>query len=216
MAALLLVLALLVGVVVGDLVLENPTIDEASLFGHTITGYPQGWPLVAAAALGFLMALLLAASGRASRARRARRKQLRDPVAAGDSNVVKLDREDTSHRDAPPGPTQPVSDLREPNWPAELGRDPSSQPLEDRYRPGTTRPAQNHSEPLYQQSRRAAQHRDDPHRHLPPDTRPPGNRRHLAACQEVARLQADTSPLTDRQASVTPPTSPGGPLITRP
>jgi hypothetical protein len=216
MAALLLVLALLVGVVVGDLVLENPTIDEASLFGHTITGYPQGWPLAAAAALGFLMALLLAASRRASRARRARRKQLRDPGAAGDSNVVKLDREDTNHRDPPSGPTQPVSGLREPDWPAELGRDPSSQPLRTATapaRPGRPRTIPSRSTSKADQPPSTATTRTATF-HPTPD--PQGNRRDLAACQEIARLQADTSPLTDRQASVTPPTSPGGPLITRP
>jgi hypothetical protein len=63
MAALFLfVLAVAGGVVVGDLVWENPTATEVSVFGQPVTGYSQGWLLAMAATLGFVVAVLLVAS----------------------------------------------------------------------------------------------------------------------------------------------------------
>jgi hypothetical protein len=77
MAVLLLLLAIIGGVVVGDLVWENTEPGDVTVFDRTFTGYPQGWLLAMAAALGFLVALLLLASLGSTRARRARRRQLR-------------------------------------------------------------------------------------------------------------------------------------------
>jgi hypothetical protein len=78
MAALLLfVLAVAGGVVVGDLVWENPAVAEATVFGQPVTGYSQGWLLAMAARLGFVVAVLLVASVGATRGRRERRRQLR-------------------------------------------------------------------------------------------------------------------------------------------
>ena len=77
MAAFFFLLALIGGALVGDLVWENTSAGEATVLGRTVDGYPQGWLLLAAAALGFVVALLLVASASATKARRARRRQLR-------------------------------------------------------------------------------------------------------------------------------------------
>jgi hypothetical protein len=74
MAALfLLLLAVAGGVVVADLVLENTTAAQVTLFHHTVTGHSEGWLLAIAAGLGALVALLLVASVNATKARRVRR-----------------------------------------------------------------------------------------------------------------------------------------------
>ena len=78
MAALFLfVLAVAGGVVLGDLVWENPTAAEVTVFGRPVTGYSQGWLLAMAATLGFVVAVLLVASVGATKRRRERRRQLR-------------------------------------------------------------------------------------------------------------------------------------------
>jgi hypothetical protein len=77
MAAFFFLLALIGGALVGDLVWENTGAGEATVLGRTVDGYPQGWLLSAAAALGFVVALLLVASMSSTKARRARRRQLR-------------------------------------------------------------------------------------------------------------------------------------------
>ena len=78
MAALLLfMLAVAGGVVVGDLVWENPPAAQATVFGQPVTRYSQGWLRAMAALLGFVVALLLMASVGATKGRRQRRRQLR-------------------------------------------------------------------------------------------------------------------------------------------
>jgi hypothetical protein len=63
MAALFLfVVAVAGGVVVGDLVWENATAAEVTVFGQPVTGYSQGWLLAMAATLGFVVAVLLVGS----------------------------------------------------------------------------------------------------------------------------------------------------------
>jgi len=76
-AFFLFVLAVAGGVVVGDLVWENTTAAEVTVFGQPVTGYSQGWLLAMAAMLGFVVALLLVASVGATKGRRERRRQLR-------------------------------------------------------------------------------------------------------------------------------------------
>jgi hypothetical protein len=76
-AFLLFVLAAAGGVVVGNLVWENSAAAEVTVFNQPVTGYPQGWLLAAAAALGFVVALLLVASVNVTKGRRERRRQLR-------------------------------------------------------------------------------------------------------------------------------------------
>ncbi|HZA82613.1 MAG TPA: hypothetical protein VFC13_14265 [Actinomycetes bacterium] len=91
MAALLLfVLVVAGGVVVGDLVWENPAAAEVTVFGQPVAGYSQGWLLAMAALLGSVVALLLVASLGATKGRRDRRRQLR-----------RLRREQRQHRAEP-------------------------------------------------------------------------------------------------------------------
>jgi uncharacterized membrane protein YccC len=63
--------------VVGDLVWENTTPAEVTVFGQPVTGYPLGWLLAMAAMLGVVVAMLLVASVGATKGRRERRRQLR-------------------------------------------------------------------------------------------------------------------------------------------
>jgi nitric oxide reductase large subunit len=76
-AFFLFVLAVAGGVVVGNLVWENTTAAEITVFGQPVTGYSQGWLLAMAATLGFVVALLLVASVGVTKGRRERRRQLR-------------------------------------------------------------------------------------------------------------------------------------------
>jgi hypothetical protein len=77
MAAFFLLLAMIGGALVGDLIWENTTAGEVSVLDRTVAGYPQGWLLAAAAAIGFVTALLLVASMGSTKARRRRRRELR-------------------------------------------------------------------------------------------------------------------------------------------
>jgi hypothetical protein len=77
MAAFFLLLALIGAALVGDLIWENTTAGEVTVLDRTVAGYPQGWLLAAAAATGFVVALLLVASVRSTKARRDRRRQFR-------------------------------------------------------------------------------------------------------------------------------------------
>jgi hypothetical protein len=77
MALFLFLLAILGGAVVGDLIWENTTAGEVTMLDRTLVSYPQGWLLAAAAAVGFVTALLLVASMSSTKARRTRRRQLR-------------------------------------------------------------------------------------------------------------------------------------------
>jgi hypothetical protein len=59
MAALLLLLAVVGGILVGDLVLENPAAGAVTVLHHPISGYSQGQLLAAAVALGLVVGLLV-------------------------------------------------------------------------------------------------------------------------------------------------------------
>jgi len=133
MAAFFLLLAILGGALVGDLVWENTTLGEATVLDRTAVNYPQGWLLAAAAALGFAVALLLVASVSSTKARRNRRRQLRSMNHHLDAEGVETELEHASWLDESFGQRE-TADTREP--------------LERR------------SEPLYEQTRLAAQHED--------------------------------------------------------
>jgi hypothetical protein len=135
MAAFFLLLAIIGGALIGDLVWENTGTGEATVAGRTAVSYPQGWLLAGAAALGFVVALLLVASFSSTKARRARRRQLR---------AMKRDRQHEG--------IEPEGDYE--NWLDEsFGR-----------REGATDavpPLKPQSEPLYEQTRRAVGPHDD-------------------------------------------------------
>jgi len=122
MAALFLVLAILGAVVVGDLVWENTTAGEVTVFDQPVAGFTAGGLLAMAAMLGFAVALLLVASVNSTKKRRARRKQLRTLRRAMRHRQPSLDRDDATldellDRDAfvgkPRRPAQPRRARRE-------------------------------------------------------------------------------------------------------
>jgi hypothetical protein len=134
MAAFLFLLALIGGALVGDLVWENTGAGEATVLGRTVDGYPQGWLLSAAAALGFVVALLLVVSVSSTKARRARRRQLR-----------------AMKREPQPRDVEPEGDYA--RWLDEsFGRRTGAADAD----PAPSR----QSEPVYEQTRRAAGQRD--------------------------------------------------------
>ena len=77
MAILFLLLAVLVGVVIGDAVLENSTASTVTLFDRSFDQLSDGELLAVFAGLGFLLALFLFLAFGASRSRRTRRRELR-------------------------------------------------------------------------------------------------------------------------------------------
>jgi hypothetical protein len=102
MAVFLFLMASLGGVVVGDLVLENPAAGEAAVFYQPVSGYRQGVLLAMAATLG------------SARARPARRNKLRAIRAGTQRQAAAPEREQAGllewfGRHAPLGdPDQPV------------------------------------------------------------------------------------------------------------
>ena len=99
MALLLLLLAVIVGILVGDLVLENPAADVVTVLQHPISGYSQGQLLAAVAALGFVLGLLMVGAASLRRTRRARRRQLRTAERDLTAQLTKLERENASLRE---------------------------------------------------------------------------------------------------------------------
>ena len=131
MAAFFLLLAIFGGALVGDLVWENTANGEVTVLDRTLVSYPQGWLLAAAAAVGFVTALLLVASVSSTKGRRNRRRQLR---------ALKRDQQDPGFEPDRAGWLEERFDPRETAT-------------------GADRPSQRQSEPLYEQTRQA--HLDD-------------------------------------------------------
>lgn len=130
MAAFFLLLAILGGALVGDLVRENTTAGEVTLLGRTVADYPQGWLLATAAALGFVVALLLVASVSSTKARRARRRQLRSMKRDSRHEGIQREGDHADWLDESFGRREGDADVHPPLQPQ--------------------------SEPLYEQTRRAA------------------------------------------------------------
>jgi hypothetical protein len=120
MATLLLLLAIIGGIVVGDLVLENTTVGDVTMLHHPITGYSQGLLLAMAAALGFVLGLLVVVSVSTTRTRRARRKQRRTAGRALHSRMAELERENARLREEL-ARDERVGHLGELASPADLG-----------------------------------------------------------------------------------------------
>jgi hypothetical protein len=95
MAAILLVLAVIVGVVIGDAVVANTDAGSLQLFDRTITGFSLGQLLIMAAGAGFLFALLLLSSWSSSKNRRLKRRDRRDMQG----RIGELERENAGLRD---------------------------------------------------------------------------------------------------------------------
>ena len=99
MAAFFLVLAAVVGVVVGDAVIANTGADTVTIFDQSITGFTKGQLLVIAAGLGFLFALFLSLAWGSSRNRRLKRRERREVRRDMEGRIDELERENMGLRD---------------------------------------------------------------------------------------------------------------------
>lgn len=156
MAALfLLLLAVTGGVLIAELVVENPTADQITLFHHTLSGYSEGWLLAIAAGLGALITLLLVASLNATKGRRVRRGQLRRRRRGLEHQVGAPEPDHARLLDEFFGPEQPS---RHPAGPGKLAG-PRGEGQERRAEadqsPVTPQWTGRHLEPLYEQVRSA-------------------------------------------------------------
>jgi hypothetical protein len=157
MAVLLFLLAVAGGVLVGDLVLENTAAGSVTVLDRSFTGYSQGQLLAVAAAVGFLVGLLAVASVSLRRARRVRRRELRQAEQDLTAEVAELERENNSLRDELARRTQ-----RRPGTGGMPAGPPPGSPTsagERRARAYST-PADRHPEPVYDEARRVARLRD--------------------------------------------------------
>jgi hypothetical protein len=99
MAAFFLVLAVAVGVVIGDAVIANTSASNLQLFDQTITGFTQGQLLIIAAGAGFLFAMFLFLAFGSSKNRRTRRRERRDARRDMEGRIGQLERENTGLRE---------------------------------------------------------------------------------------------------------------------
>jgi hypothetical protein len=152
-AFVLFVLAVGGGVVVADLVWENTTAGQITVFDHTVSGYPEGWLLAIAAGLGFVVALLLVASVNSTKGRRARRKQLGRLRRGLGHQAVAPEPDHARLLDEFFGPEEPSRQLGGPARPADLKGEGPERPADDHQRWVAPQPIQQPTEPLYQQAR---------------------------------------------------------------
>jgi hypothetical protein len=171
MAGFLFLVAAIGGVVVADLVLENPTPGQATVFTQPVSGHSQGALLAMAAALGFVMALLLVASLAWTRRQRARRRQPGAISANGHGQAAAPLGEQPSLLEEWFGrhvtvaePAQPALSTDRAGW--------QDQPLD---RPVTALPEPSQHQPgsFHQRTRRAPHLRNQPDGWFPPNNQPP-------------------------------------------
>jgi hypothetical protein len=98
MAAIFLLLAVLDAVLLGNVLLANTSASSVSVFDQSITGFTQGQLLLLAAGLGLLLALFLRLAGSSSRARRAKRRQVRAARREVEGRVAELEHENARLR----------------------------------------------------------------------------------------------------------------------
>jgi hypothetical protein len=110
MAAFLLILAVLCGVVLVDGVVENTASSHFTLFGQTLGGLSEGGVMLMAAALGAIITCLLLLSVAASSRRRARRKEMRSSQNDLEERIAELERENAALRSTPPSQTDVILD----------------------------------------------------------------------------------------------------------
>jgi hypothetical protein len=154
MAVLLFLLAIAGGVLVGDLVLENTAAGSVTVLDRSFTGYTQGQWLAAVAALGFVIGVLVVASVSLRRSRRVRRRELRRAEQDLTAEVAELERENKSLRDEL---ARRAAVSRRPGagaMPADLASAQMAPGGEQRTR-AYSAPADRHSEPVYEEARRA-------------------------------------------------------------
>jgi hypothetical protein len=142
MAAFFFLLAIAGGALVGDLVWENTDVGEVTVLDRTLVSYPQGWLLAGAAALGFVIALLLVASMSSTRGRRDRRRQVRSLKHQPQREAIEPEQEYANWLDESSGRDETAAGAGDPLGPP--------------------------SEPLYERTRRATRQHDDPGQRRPP------------------------------------------------
>jgi hypothetical protein len=160
MAVLLLLLALIGAVLVGDLVVENTTAGSVTTLQHSITGYSEGQLLAVAAALGFVLGLLVVGSVRMRRAGRARRRQLRTAERELTAQLAELERDNASLREELAHRDPPVRRPGAAAMPAEFGI-AGAAPTAERRATVRSTPPDRPPEPVYEQARRAARLRSN-------------------------------------------------------
>ena len=99
MAVLFLLLAVLVGVVIGDAVLENSTASTVTLFDRSFDQLSDGELMAVFAGLGFLLAVFLFLAFGSSRSRRTRRRELRSARRDAEGRVQELEHENARLQD---------------------------------------------------------------------------------------------------------------------
>jgi hypothetical protein len=99
MAVFFLLLAVVVGVVIGDAVVANTGASSVQLFDRTITGFTQGQLLVIAAGAGVILAFLLFLAWGSSKNRRLRRRERRSMHRDMEGRIGELERENAELRD---------------------------------------------------------------------------------------------------------------------
>jgi hypothetical protein len=98
MAVFFLLLAVLVGVVLGDALVENESTGALTLFGQSTDQFTDGQLLLGFAGLGILFALLLVLSVSSTRRRRARRKERRTASRELEDRATELERDNARLR----------------------------------------------------------------------------------------------------------------------
>ena len=136
MAVLFLVLALLAAVVIGAVGLENTTASSATLLDRSFSQLTEGQLLVLAAALGFLVALMLFLAFGASRTRRSRRKELKSRRRDAEGRVEELERENARLRQELTGTREELEGVDRNRADAVAERDRAEATV-DRVRAGT-------------------------------------------------------------------------------
>jgi uncharacterized membrane protein YciS (DUF1049 family) len=155
MALLLLLLAVVGAILVGDLVLENPAAGAVSVLQHPISGYRQGQLLAMVAALGFVVGLLVVGAASLRRTRRVRRRQLRTAERDLTAQLTKLERENASLREELADRDRTLARPVEAARPGDLGGTWTASVAEGQARV-LPLPADGPAEPVYEQARRAA------------------------------------------------------------
>jgi hypothetical protein len=98
MAVFFLLLAVLLGVVLGDALVENESTGAITLFGQSTDQFTDGQLLLGFAGLGILFALLLVLSVSSTRRRRARRKERRTASRELEDRATQLERDNARLR----------------------------------------------------------------------------------------------------------------------
>ena len=160
MADLLLLLAVVGGILVGDLVLENSAAGAVTVLHHPISGYSEGQLLAAAVALGLVVGLLVVGAATLRRTRRARRRQLGTVERDLTAQLAKLERENASLREELADRDRTLARPVEAARPGDLGGTWTASVAKGQARV-LPLPVDRPAEPVYEQARRVA--------HLPSD-----------------------------------------------